>query len=223
MSAKASLMQSTAAAEPRPRAPRCAVNYHHWGEPKRWYGVPAGAAAAFEAAFREELPEQFERHPDLLFHLVAMLSPAALRRRGVPVYGVLQARAAPQPPSTARRRAPSARAARRQPIAASPRRVRVLAVASALLQPAARAARVCRRLCCVRLQRPFKYPVDAPAPRLGAARPRRGHARGRRALVQGPSPVQAAFFPLDGPRQGSLCLLDESFPPARRRRRASLW
>ena len=71
---------------------RRAVNYHHWGEPKRWYGVPAGAAGAFEAAFREELPEQFERQPDLLFHLVAMLSPAALRRRGVPVYGVLQAR-----------------------------------------------------------------------------------------------------------------------------------
>ena len=69
-----------------------AVNYHHWGEPKRWYGVPAAAAGAFEAAFREELPEQFERQPDLLFHLVAMLSPAALRRRRVPVYGVLQVR-----------------------------------------------------------------------------------------------------------------------------------
>ena len=76
----------TALAMPR------AVNYHHWGEPKRWYGVPAGAAGAFEAAFREELPEQFERQPDLLFHLVAMLSPAALRRRNVPVYGVLQVR-----------------------------------------------------------------------------------------------------------------------------------
>jgi len=75
----------------------CAVNYHHWGEPKRWYGVPAAAAAAFEAAFREELPEQFERQPDLLFHLVAMLSPRALRRHGVPVYGVLQVPSLPCP------------------------------------------------------------------------------------------------------------------------------
>ena len=55
-----------------------AVNYHHWGEPKRWYGVPFGAAGAFEAAFRAALPEQFDAQPDLLFHLTAMLSPAVL-------------------------------------------------------------------------------------------------------------------------------------------------
>lgn len=69
-----------------------AVNYNHWGAPKRWYGVPSAAAPAFEDAFKRALPEQFERHPDLLFHLTAMLSPRTLLDHDVPVFAVLQAR-----------------------------------------------------------------------------------------------------------------------------------
>ena len=70
----------------------CPVNYNHWGAPKRWYGVPSAAAHAFEDVFRTALPEQFERHPDLLFHLTAMLSPRTLLDHQVPVFAVLQAR-----------------------------------------------------------------------------------------------------------------------------------
>jgi hypothetical protein len=69
-----------------------AVNYNHWGAPKRWYGVPSAAAPAFEDAFKAALPEQFERHPDLLFHLTAMLPPHTLLNHNVPVFAVLQAR-----------------------------------------------------------------------------------------------------------------------------------
>jgi hypothetical protein len=69
---------------------RAAVNYQHWGAAKRWYGVPFGAAGAFEAAFRAALPEQFDAQPDLLFHLTAMLSPAVLLAHSVPVFGVVQ-------------------------------------------------------------------------------------------------------------------------------------
>ena len=75
----------------------CAVNYNHWGAPKRWYGVPSAAAHAFEDVFRTALPEQFERHPDLLFHLTAMLSPRTLLDHQVPVFAVLQARKLPWP------------------------------------------------------------------------------------------------------------------------------
>ena len=64
----------------------CTVNYNHWGAPKRWYGVPSAAAHAFEGVFRTALPEQFERHPDLLFHLTAMLSPRTLLDHQVPVF-----------------------------------------------------------------------------------------------------------------------------------------
>ena len=67
-----------------------AVNYHHWGDAKRWYGVPSAAAAAFEQAFKAALPEQFDRQPDLLFHLTAMLSPRVLLEHNVPVFGVTQ-------------------------------------------------------------------------------------------------------------------------------------
>jgi len=66
------------------------VNYMHWGEAKRWYGVPAYATHAFEEAFKEWLPDQFAIQPDLLFQLVTMLSPNKLRQSGVPVYGVVQ-------------------------------------------------------------------------------------------------------------------------------------
>ena len=69
---------------------RSAVNYHHWGDAKRWYGIPSAAADAFEAAFKKALPEKFEMQPDLLFHLTAMLSPRVLRQHDVPIFGVLQ-------------------------------------------------------------------------------------------------------------------------------------
>ncbi len=67
-----------------------AVNYHHWGDAKRWYGIPSAAAKAFETAFKKALPEKFEIQPDLLFHLTAMLSPRVLRQHDVPAFGVLQ-------------------------------------------------------------------------------------------------------------------------------------
>ena len=75
----------------------CTVNYNHWGAPKRWYGVPSASAHAFEDVFKKALPEQFERHPDLLFHLTAMLSPRTLLDHKVPVFAVLQARKPPRP------------------------------------------------------------------------------------------------------------------------------
>jgi hypothetical protein len=58
----------------------------------RRYGIPAKAAAAFEAALRAALPDQVEAHPDLLFHLVTLLSPRILQQQGVPVCGVTQVR-----------------------------------------------------------------------------------------------------------------------------------
>ena len=67
-----------------------AVNYHHWGEPKRWYAVPSHAMVLFEEAFRKALPGKFEKQPDLLFQLVTMLSPRILQSHGVPVHATYQ-------------------------------------------------------------------------------------------------------------------------------------
>ena len=65
-------------------------NYMHEGAPKTWYTVPGAAAARFERAARALLPSLFARAPDLLFQLVAMLSPSDLKASGVPVYRVTQ-------------------------------------------------------------------------------------------------------------------------------------
>lgn len=61
------------------------VNYLHWGETKTWYGIPGADARAFEEAMREEAPELFIHQPDLLFHLVTIMSPESLREKGVRV------------------------------------------------------------------------------------------------------------------------------------------
>ena len=68
-----------------------AVNYMHAGAPKTWYGVPAAAADAFEAAFRAEVPDLWARDPRLLFRLCTMVSPRALAARGVRPARALQA------------------------------------------------------------------------------------------------------------------------------------
>lgn len=52
--------------------------------------MPASAAEAFESAFRTALPELFAKQPDVLFHLVTMLSPRILQAAGVPVYSISQ-------------------------------------------------------------------------------------------------------------------------------------
>ncbi|KAL7064166.1 hypothetical protein AAHC03_05600 [Spirometra sp. Aus1] len=66
------------------------INYLHRGEPKTWYGVPSASADAFEVAMRQEVPELFERSPDLLHHMTTMLPPSRLIARGVPVFKLNQ-------------------------------------------------------------------------------------------------------------------------------------
>lgn len=74
-----------------------AVNYHHMGAPKRWYAVPHSAIQQFEDCFKATLPDLFKRQPDVLSHLVTMLSPRILKEHNVPVYAVLQVSHPPLP------------------------------------------------------------------------------------------------------------------------------
>jgi hypothetical protein len=55
-----------------------------------WYGVPAAAAAALDAAMRDALPHLFDKDHLLLHKLITMLSPAQLAARGVPVCRAVQ-------------------------------------------------------------------------------------------------------------------------------------
>jgi len=66
------------------------INYLHHGAPKTWYGIPASSAEQFEKVMRQHLPELFAVQPDLLHHLVTMLSPRILLENNVPVYHMLQ-------------------------------------------------------------------------------------------------------------------------------------
>ena len=56
----------------------------------RRYGIPAAAASDFEEAFKRCKPDLFQHQPDVLFHLVTMLSPRLLRQNAVPVHSCLQ-------------------------------------------------------------------------------------------------------------------------------------
>jgi histone demethylase JARID1 len=55
-----------------------------------WYGVPAVAAAALDAAMRDALPHLFDKDKLLLHKLITMLSPNQLKARGVPVCRAVQ-------------------------------------------------------------------------------------------------------------------------------------
>lgn len=56
----------------------------------RRYGIPAASASDFEETFKRSKPALFAQQPDVLFHLVTLLSPRILQRHAVPVHKVLQ-------------------------------------------------------------------------------------------------------------------------------------
>eukprot|EP00117_Sycon_ciliatum_P030839 scpid9900/ scgid24234/ Lysine-specific demethylase 5A; Histone demethylase JARID1A; Jumonji/ARID domain-containing protein 1A; Retinoblastoma-binding protein 2 len=66
------------------------INYLHWGEPKTWYGVPGHCAEKFEKVMESAVPELFRDHPDLLHHLVTLVSPTLLMKNRVPVVSTHQ-------------------------------------------------------------------------------------------------------------------------------------
>lgn len=68
------------------------INYHHWGAPKQWYGVPGTKkdAEGLEKVFKSYLSMKMRDVPDLLHHITTMFSPRLLQAGGVPVYKLLQ-------------------------------------------------------------------------------------------------------------------------------------
>ncbi|PVV01936.1 hypothetical protein BB560_003626 [Smittium megazygosporum] len=66
------------------------INYMHWGEPKTWYGVPGSQSDLFESTVKKHLPELFESNPNILFHLVTMVSPQIFKDNGVDVFTIDQ-------------------------------------------------------------------------------------------------------------------------------------
>lgn len=55
------------------------------GEPKTWYGVPPTYAEDLERVMMESAPELFENQPDLIHHLVTIMSPNILMQHNIPV------------------------------------------------------------------------------------------------------------------------------------------
>jgi hypothetical protein len=68
------------------------INYHHWGAPKQWYGVPGSKkdAEGLEKVFKNYLSMKMRDVPDLLHHITTMFSPRLLQQGGVPVYKLVQ-------------------------------------------------------------------------------------------------------------------------------------
>ncbi len=68
------------------------INYHHWGAPKQWYGIPGTKtdAEGLEKVFKSYLSMKMRDVPDLLHHITTMFSPRLLQSAGVPVYKLLQ-------------------------------------------------------------------------------------------------------------------------------------
>lgn len=61
------------------------ANYCHFGDVKKWYGIPSSHADAFESIMNASAPDLFQRQPDLLSQLVTLMSPSKLAEKGIPV------------------------------------------------------------------------------------------------------------------------------------------
>ncbi|EGD78182.1 hypothetical protein PTSG_09058 [Salpingoeca rosetta] len=59
------------------------INYMHFGDGKRWYGVPSSHAHKLEAAFQKHLPNEFRNNPSLMHDLVTQVPPDVLAAEGV--------------------------------------------------------------------------------------------------------------------------------------------
>lgn len=68
------------------------INYHHWGAPKVWYGVPGTETSAkgLEQVFKSYLSMKMRDVPDLMYHITTMFSPRLLQNAKVPVYKIIQ-------------------------------------------------------------------------------------------------------------------------------------
>lgn len=60
------------------------ANYCHFGNIKKWYGIPSSHADAFESFMKASAPDLFQRQPDLLHQLVTLISPTTLAQAGIP-------------------------------------------------------------------------------------------------------------------------------------------
>jgi len=66
------------------------INYHHFGAPKQWYGVPGVDTPAFENVVRRFYKQRLMEVPDLLHNMNTMFSPSKLKSLGVRVYNLIQ-------------------------------------------------------------------------------------------------------------------------------------
>ncbi|GEQ66806.1 hypothetical protein JCM33374_g469 [Metschnikowia sp. JCM 33374] len=60
------------------------ANYCHFGNTKKWYGIPSAYADQFEKHLKSLAPDLFQRQPDLLHQLVTLISPSKLAQIGIP-------------------------------------------------------------------------------------------------------------------------------------------
>lgn len=60
------------------------ANYCHFGNVKKWYGIPSSYADEFERTMKTLAPDLFQRQPDLLHQLVTLISPSDLVAKGIP-------------------------------------------------------------------------------------------------------------------------------------------
>lgn len=60
------------------------ANYCHFGNTKKWYGIPSSHADQFEEYMKSLAPDLFQRQPDLLHQLVTLISPSELAKISIP-------------------------------------------------------------------------------------------------------------------------------------------
>jgi len=66
------------------------INYLHFGEAKRWYGVPPESAYRLEEYAKSHFADGFKSCPNFLRHKTTLISPKCLKDAGIPVVSGIQ-------------------------------------------------------------------------------------------------------------------------------------
>eukprot|EP00802_Teleaulax_amphioxeia_P007131 Tamp_07137.p1 GENE.Tamp_07137~~Tamp_07137.p1 ORF type:complete len:555 (+),score=69.93 Tamp_07137:323-1987(+) len=67
-----------------------ALNFHHMGEPKVWYGVPGASKQRFQAMCAQRFPGEEQLCPEFVRHKNLLVAPAIAKEHAIPVFRCVQ-------------------------------------------------------------------------------------------------------------------------------------
>jgi len=66
------------------------INYHHFGKPKCWYGIPLSESEKFDKLAQHYYPESYKKCPEFIRHKTFLINPLLLIKNGIKIHKCVQ-------------------------------------------------------------------------------------------------------------------------------------